>query len=599
MLIREIMSKQFAYLQPEDTLREAVRIFHTTRLEGAPVVDDQMRVIGIFTKSRLFACLLDGRSLDESVAAYMATDVVTVPGWESFSKLQKEVRQIRVGQAVVTTEEGRAVGMLTKQNVISGLLTQTDFLSTELDSVKKLYHTLETVMELAYDGIVVVDENGLITMANRSLAEFLGVAVEELINRPVDKVMEHSHLETVAKTGVAEICDAITVHGRPAIISRLPIIKEGHVVGAVGKIVFQGLQELKEQARRLSALERQVAYYKEELHRTNGARYTFDSIVSSGAAMANLKKVAQQVARGNSSILIQGESGTGKELLAHAIHNAGPRRSGPFIKANCAAIPENLLESEFFGYADGAFTGAKKGGKPGKFELADGGTLFLDEVGDMSPALQAKLLRVLQDREFERVGGTQTIRTDVRIIAASNQDLLRMVAEGRFREDLYYRLNVISLYIPPLRERKEDILSLVHFFIQKYNKVFKTAVKGIEPDALQMLQAHDWPGNIRELENVIERAMNLDVREMIRAEHLPGEIPGAGDAGSAGGDGGATGFGASEHRPGWHTYRETVARVEYEMIAAALKEAGGNKTLAARQLGMSRSRFYEKLKQLG
>ncbi len=596
MLIREIMSKQFAYLQPEDTLREAVRIFHTTRLEGAPVVDDQMRVIGIFTKSRLFACLLDGRLLDEPVASFMATDVVTVPVWESFSKLQKDVREIRVGQAVVTTEEGRAVGMLTKQNVINGLLTQTDFLSTELDSVKKLYHTLETVMELAYDGIVVVDENGLITMANRSLAEFLGVAVEKLINRPVDEVIEHSRLETVAKTGVAEICDAIAVHGQPAIISRLPIIKEGRVVGAVGKIVFHGLQELKEQARRLTALEKQVTYYKEELHRTNGARYTFDSIVSSGAAMAHLKKVAQQVARGNSSILIQGESGTGKELLAHAIHNAGPRRTGPFIKANCAAIPENLLESEFFGYADGAFTGAKKGGKPGKFELADGGTLFLDEVGDMSPALQAKLLRVLQDREFERVGGTQTIRTDVRIIAASNQDLLRMVAEGRFREDLYYRLNVISLYIPPLRERKEDILSLVHFFIQKYNRVFKTAVKGIEPDALQMLQAHDWPGNIRELENVIERAMNLDVREMIRAEHLPDKIPGAV---SAGGAEGAAGFGVSEHRPGGRTYREAVARVEYEMIAAALKEAGGNKTLAARQLGMSRSRFYEKLKQLG
>ncbi|MGE5577336.1 MAG: sigma 54-interacting transcriptional regulator [Syntrophothermus sp.] len=590
MLIQEIMSKQIAFLRPDATLRDAVRIFHATRLEGAPVVDDQMRVIGIFTKSRLFACLLDGRTLDEPVAPFMAKDVVTVPVGESFSKLSQDVRHIRVGQAVVTTEEGRAVGMLTKQNVINGLLTQTDFLSTELEAVKKLYQTLETVMELAYDGIVVVDENGVITMANRSMAEFLGIAVEEIIGRPADEVIENSRLHVVARTGVAEICDVLTLRGNSVIVSRFPIIKEGRVVGAVGKVVFRGLQELKEQARRLTALERQVAYYKEELHRNSGARYTFDNIVSSSVSMSQLKKVAQQAARGNSTILLQGESGTGKELLAHAIHNAGPRRTGPFIKANCAAIPENLLESEFFGYAEGAFTGAKKGGKPGKFELANGGTLFLDEVGDMSPSLQAKLLRVLQDREFERVGGTQTIRVDVRIIAASNKDLIRMVAAGQFREDLYYRLNVISLHIPPLRERKEDILSLVDFFIHKYNEMFKTAVKGIDPDALQLLQGYDWPGNIRELENVIERAMNLDVREMIRVEHLPEEILATG---------GAIGSSGSQSAPERHTYREAVARVEYEMIAAALREAGGNKTLAARQLGMSRSRFYEKLKQLG
>lgn len=716
VLVKEFMSNRLAYLQPRDTLRQAIRLFRTTRLEGAPVVDGEGRVTGIFTKSILFDSLLDDRDLDEPVSKFMNQQVVTVSPNVSFAQISEQVRRTNVGQAVVATEDGLVVGMLTKVDIIRALLEHNDFLSselggvvnamyngvvaidrngrvtlinpaaerllgvraaelvgrpveevwpesglleilrsgtaevgcrrvlgssvvitnctpiahgeqiigalaiihdlteyeavaTELESVKKLSHTLDTILELAYDGIIVVDEAGRVTMVNNALVQFIGRSRDQIIGKHVSEVLENSRLHEVARTGIPEIGQVQVIRGTPFIVSRLPIIEDGRVVGAVGKVMFRGLAELKEMARRLENLENQLDFYREQLTRVSGARYTLDNIISSNHLMQRLKVVARQAARSTSTVLLLGESGTGKELFAHAIHYASPRRSMPFVKVNCAAVPENLLESEFFGYADGAFTGAKKGGKPGKFELADGGTIFLDEVGDMAPALQAKLLRVLQDRELERVGGTETIRVDVRIIAASNKDLARMVADGLFREDLYYRLNVVTMVIPPLRERKEDILPLVHHLIEKYNHSLGVRVKGIAPDALAALQEYGWPGNVRELENVIERAMNLDVGDLIGVEHLPGQIAAAADAA---GESAAEPAGDSTGEPGrpparragrgtalkQATFRQAVADAERQAIASALAASGGNKARAARMLGMSRSQFYEKLKKL-
>lgn len=694
MLIREIMSNKMVFLQPDDTFKDAIRLFQRTRLEGAPVVDGEMRVTGIFTRSHVFEGLLQERNLDEPVKSLMNTNVVTVSPEMTFADLANEVRGTQVGQAVVTTHEGRVVGMLTKVDVINALLDRTDFLSSELGSVvesmyngavavnadgtvtilnpaaerilglsglgvigqpvesvfpafelgavlstgipmigrrlaignsvvvanstpilqgdrvagalavfqdlteyervarelestRKLHHTLDTVLELAYDGIVVVDSEGIVTMINRTLAEFLGVRRDDVIGKHCTEVLENSRLHIVAKMGVPEVGHIQMMRGNKYIVSRLPLVEDGRVVGAVGKVIFRGLGELKEIARRLETLENQLAYYKEELNRVSGARYTIESIVSSNVSMTRLKKEAQLAARGNATVLILGESGTGKELFAHAIHNASARRLHPFIKVNCAAIPENLLESEFFGYVEGAFTGARKGGKPGKFEMANGGTIFLDEIGDMAPALQAKLLRVLQEREIERVGGTGPIRVDVRIIAASNKDLGLMVQRGEFREDLYYRLNVICLSIPPLRERQEDVLPLAHHLIQKYNLEIGTRVKGISPEALTILQEYQWPGNVRELENVIERAMNLDIADMIRPEHFPPHLVGK------------SGLKPFRQAVAETSYREAVAEAEKKAILTALQKAGGNKTRAAKILGLSRSRFYEKLNQVG
>ncbi|MGB9803101.1 sigma 54-interacting transcriptional regulator [Desulfofundulus sp.] len=467
-------------------------------------------------------------------------------------------------------------------------LTDLEHLAAELETVQQLHNTLETVLEIACDGIVVVDEDGRVTLINQALAEFLQLRPQEVAGRHVTEILENSRLHIVARTGLPEYADLQTIGGHRFLVSNLPIVKNGRVTGAVGKILFRKLEEVRELARRLDAVENKLTYYREQLHKVGGVRYTFDSIVSVSAVMESLKKEALRAARGCSTILIQGESGTGKELLAQAIHAASSRRDRPFIKVNCAAIPDSLLESEFFGYAPGAFTGAQKGGKPGKFEMADGGTIFLDEIGDMSPALQAKLLRVLQDREFERVGGTRTIRVDVRIIAATNRNLAEMVTEGKFREDLYYRLNVIPLFIPPLRSRREDILPLVYHFLQKYNALFGTRVERVSPEALLMLQSYPWPGNVRELENVCERGVNFATGKTMGVPDLPAYIRNY--------SGRLSGGDAGKDAP---FYRQKLREAEKDILAAALEVAGGSKTRAACILGISRSRLYAKLKKTG
>jgi transcriptional regulator with PAS, ATPase and Fis domain len=280
-------------------------------------------------------------------------------------------------------------------------------------------------------------------------------------------------------------------------------------------------------------------------------------------------------------VLITGESGTGKEVFANVIHEMSNRRDNNFIKINCAAIPENILESELFGYEDGAFTGARRGGKIGKFELADQGTIFLDEIGDMSFDMQAKLLRVLQEKEIERVGGNTVKKINVRIIAATNQNLQEKIKRGEFREDLYYRLNVIALELPPLRERVEDIPLLCEYFLKKYNDKFGIYIEKIDDEAMDCLKKYSWPGNIRELENAIERAYNLIDGNVIKLKHLPEKI-------------------VSNNRPLCvGSLNKTLNEIEKQRIIDALKASGGNKSKAAKMLGINRAGLYQKLKKHG
>jgi Nif-specific regulatory protein len=277
-----------------------------------------------------------------------------------------------------------------------------------------------------------------------------------------------------------------------------------------------------------------------------------------------------KVSKADSTVLIRGESGTGKELVAHAIHYNSPRAGGPLVKVHCAALPETVMESELFGHEKGAFTGAVSRRK-GRFELADGGTIFLDEIGDLSAATQIKLLRVLQEREFERVGGTETIRVDVRVIAATNRDLEKMVEDGAFRQDLYYRLNVFPIHVPPLRDRRMDIPLLADHFIARYAGANDREVNQISGPALQMLMRHGWPGNVRELENCIERAVLMTADNTIRAEHLPPTVHAGRVEGSAAGG----------------TLPAVLDNVEREMILDALRASGGNMAQAARDLGIT------------
>ncbi|MGG1659798.1 sigma 54-interacting transcriptional regulator [Brevibacillus sp. NRS-1366] len=329
----------------------------------------------------------------------------------------------------------------------------------------------------------------------------------------------------------------------------------------------------------------------ESLHRADGgnrfaekgtskqvhqATYHWDHILTRDKAMKNLIVSAHKAARRNTAILLRGESGTGKELFAHALHNSSPRASGPFVTINCASVPEHLLEAEFFGYETGAFTGADRAGRIGKFELAHKGTLFLDEIGDMAINLQAKLLRAIEGKEFYRIGGTKPIQTDVRIISATNAPIEEMLQQKTFREELYYRLHVVSFSIPPLRMRMNDIMLLAHSFIEQLNPILETAVTGIDESVQRLFYQYEWPGNIRQLRNVIERGMIMAEKGMISYVDLPDELLQKAAEGNG---------------------RNIIYAAEKTELARALRETNGNKAKAARLLGISRSVLYEKLKK--
>ena len=312
-------------------------------------------------------------------------------------------------------------------------------------------------------------------------------------------------------------------------------------------------------------------------------RYDFDRIVGRSEKMQDVFQAAKRVAATRATVLLGGESGSGKGMLAQAIHNNSPRRAAPFVKITCSAIPENLMESELFGYEKGAFTGAMKS-HPGKFEQADGGTVFLDEIGDMPPAVQVKLLRVLQEREFERLGGTKTIQVDVRVIAATNQDLRAALEQGAFREDLYYRLNVVPINLPSLRERKEDVDELVAHFLKRFVDDLGGRVSGISPRALEKLRTYHWPGNVRELENIIQRAMVMAEGEVIELDDIRLD--------------GAQG---SPHKNGDSFLPDglTLEQYEQELIREAMRRADNNKSQAARLLGLTRNALRYRLGQMG
>ncbi|HXU70267.1 MAG TPA: sigma-54 dependent transcriptional regulator [Polyangia bacterium] len=348
---------------------------------------------------------------------------------------------------------------------------------------------------------------------------------------------------------------------------------------------------------------------------SSGGRY---GLIGRSPVLEQVFSMIEKVADTPSTVLISGESGTGKELIARALHNNSSRKAGPFIKINCAAIPKTLMESELFGYEKGAFTGAVAS-KPGRFELADGGTLFLDEIGEIPVEMQVKLLRVLQESEFERVGGIKTIKVDVRLVTATNRDLQKEVAGGAFREDLFYRLNVVPVHLPPLRERRGDIPLLVDHFIARFNERLKKQIAGVDDEAMARLTAHSWPGNIRELENVLERTILFCEGPTIRAADLPPELSGA--VVQAAAAAAASGplvvpaastipnvtppFGTTAPAPEGRAsslkelVRQETERVERELIVRALEETGGNVTQAARKLKISRKSLQNKMKEFG
>jgi len=462
-------------------------------------------------------------------------------------------------------------------------ITDLENVCEELHSTQKLKATLEAVVENPHEGLVVVDEHCHVVMMNQFYLDVVGRSLEEVIGKHILEITPSSQLPETVRTGNPQYAELWKVRDREFIMMRVPIENNGKIIGAIGKTLFKDMDSAKVFAKKLIQLENDLEYYKEEFVKIHVSDHSFDDIIGVSASLTKAKELAARAANSPSTVLITGESGTGKGIFANAIHSSGPRSKGPFIKINCAAVPEQLLESELFGYNEGAFTGARKGGKPGKFELANKGIIFLDEVSDMSLSMQAKLLRVIQDREVERVGGTQTIKVDVRIIAATNRDLQQLVDEKKFRLDLFYRINVISLELPPLRERPDDIEPLAKQLIVNLNRDFGTHTKGVSPQALEVLKSYNWPGNVRELGNILEQIINFCTDDYIDLKHLPAQI--------------IRETRLQHYGDGPYTLKQGLIEAEKSIILNALQVAKGNKMQAARALGIHRSVLYRRLAQ--
>jgi DNA-binding NtrC family response regulator/CBS domain-containing protein len=536
MLVSDIMRREFFAFRVGDSLGKIREIMERQKLYGGPVVDDNGVLKGVFTRPHLIRALMKQSPPETLVEELMQCSVTTISPDKDFSAAVKLFVDTGYQNYPVVDEAGFLIGLVLASDLLVALAKEC----------YKLYGAYN--FDNSGNALIGIDEKGYIRSVSRTAIDVLGRDLEFIRGK---------HL-----------------------VETIPMME------TLGKEILSDAQKAKEFSRQLSVAQKRIEYYRSQLENIRGSKYTFNEIIGMSPQMKKLRSLAAQAARTSSTVLIQGESGTGKELLAHAIHNASPRRNEPFIKVNCAAIPESLMEAELFGYCEGAFTGAEKGGKPGKFELANGGSIFLDEVGDLQLSTQAKLLRVLQEFEVERLGGTRTIDVDVRVIAATNHDLKELIKKSGFRQDLFYRLNVVTIETPPLRERKEDIPYLTDYLIEKVSHKLKIPVRGISDEARELLINYDFPGNVRELENILERSLNFlgDEGGTIDIEHLPC----------------LTQQVLMEVNPLRKTAEvltlaEIMSMAEKRAIIAALQATEGNRNEAARLLNIHRSLLYKKL----
>ena len=462
-----------------------------------------------------------------------------------------------------------------KDNIIDFIQKMADLIVSKLlekkatDNMIIIREQLKTIIDSIDDAVIAIDSSGQTIYENIHADSILTMYTREY-RFHIDNLIPRRLFIDLVKNGIPfknkEMSLTVNDSKVPFLISGKPVKIEDGSIGAI--LTLKKLSDVVNDMNELSI----------------GPAYTsFDDVLGESEQIKALKEEGEKVANSRSTILILGESGTGKEIFARAIHQSSNRKSKPFITINCAAIPDNLLESELFGYEDGAFTGARRGGKIGKFQLAEGGTIFLDEIGEMSINLQAKLLRVLQEKTIEKIGGQTVIDIDVRIIAATNRDLEKMIDAGEFREDLYYRLNVIPFHIPPLRERGEDVKILIYHFLNIYNAKLGKSIRGFSSEAEEILLSYTWRGNVRELQNAIEYAVNMETSPYIRLGSMPRRL--------------------MDNRPDLNVPEQlTIEEMERKMIETALKRYGDDvagKTLAAQSLGIGIATLYRRLKHYG
>ena len=444
-------------------------------------------------------------------------------------------------------------------------------------AMASLFAQLDSLCE----GAITVDRKGRIAWINDKYLAMLGIAhAQDAIGQDVEAIIPNSLMREVMRLNQPMLLDIMTIGIHSMVVTRMPLHDAGgDVIGAVGFVLYEKMHYLKPLLAKFAALQAELAQARRGLAETRRPKHTLDSFIGEGPASVEVKRLARRAGQQEASVLLLGETGTGKEIIASAIHAASIRSAGPFIGINMAAVPEALLESEFFGVAPGAFTGADKRTRDGKFKLADGGTLFLDEIGDLPLPMQGKLLRVLQEQEFELLGSNNIVKVDVRVIAATSVDLDHLMREGRFRSDLYYRLNVLQIKLPPLRERLGDLPLLCQALLEQISRRTGMAPRRIDADAMPLLGAYRWPGNVRELGNVLERGCILsDNLELGAADFA---------------------FLGPTAAPVALNYAEALTAFDRNILQAALQTNGGNVPAAARQLGMSRATLYKRMAALG
>jgi PAS domain S-box-containing protein len=576
------------------TIGEVASLFNQQRLEDAFVADGKGRVVGMITLKILFHGLTEGgRNLPvsdvmEKTYPFVNPSDSVVKCFDIFVKGHKMIAVLNQDQSLAQ--------ILGIEDVRSLLQKELECMNIDIDHLplndlnpQIPLKILKSLSDNDYMRFCVTDEKGRIQLFNRAYETLTGINRKEAMGKHVKEIFPESRIPYVLETGKEEVrYYKSTFENRYVVSRRLPLKEKGKIIGVLSFTLFRDITEMEDLLQKFSLIKNKMDYYKTELEAIRFSKYGIDNIIGHSEKILQMKKFINKYALGDSTVIIVGESGTGKELVAHSIHQASKRKHNPLIVVNCASIPKDLLESELFGYEPGAFTGANLKGKPGKFELAHEGTIFLDEVGDLPLDMQAKLLRVIQEREVERIGGKSPIPLDFRLVAATNKNLESLCHEGTFREDLYYRLSVLTIRVPPLRERKEDLLPLAKYILDKLSLKFRRGSYSICEEVIKIFDNYNWPGNVRELENALEYAVNNTSSNVIFVDSLPSSLNVAKPF-----------IPSPSALLGHIPIQDAMAEVEKSFIVNALNRVKGNRTEAAHLLCTSRSGLYKLLKKHG
>ena len=573
--VKDIMSREFDFIDENSTINEAILAMSKINAGDIFIKGEGGIPKGIVTLNDVVNIIRDEACenikeelLLKNLSYIIRKDLIVIDIAENAIKARNIMKEKSIGRLPVMAE-GKMVGVVRTIDILNKVYSK-------IDETKEAY---EFVFDNLHEAVCVVDKEGIISLWGGRAEKLYGVSKEEAVGKKLKELFPKALLLDVLKTGRATENAIHSPRENTYInISAMPLIVQEKLIGAVS--TDRDISEIMNLSMELELTKEKLDYLQTEVSRMNEDKFSFGNILGKSLIMKNTVDIAAQVASTTSSVLISGESGTGKEVFARAIHQASGR-SGPFVAINCSAIPDNLFESEMFGYEGGAFTGALSKGKIGKVELANKGTIFLDEIGDMPLYMQAKLLRVLQERQVSRVGGDKAVDVDIRVISATHRDLKDMVRTGAFREDLYYRLNVVNLKLPSLNERAEDIPMFVKYFMEEFCSENHINLPNIRPEVYQKLMGYEWPGNIRELKNTVEHLVVFSKNGEVTMESLPPHLLSR-----------VKSIVKSES----YDLQERVKSIEIETIHKAMELSGGNKLKAAKLLNIPRSTLYYKIK---